>query len=270
MKWIAIAILLIGIVLCAGCVSTQQSTPGTSTPTATLATMKITPNLIGVWSGNAIGHSKAEGFSSYFPVLFNISDQKGPAFSGRKEYLRGDGKAYYENFSGIITQNGEIYESDEGAGFGIGKITGPDSIEINYLEEGPDTKAYLDYLTRQKTTSPVPVTTTIPDVIGIWTGMTYGHSQTEGFRQHDRSRYNISKQEGYAFSGSKEYIRGDGKTYYENFSGIISNSGEISMADNPRGYNFGKLTGNDTMELNYVEDGPEAKTYLSLFARQKS
>ena len=100
--------------------------------------------------------------------------------------------------------------------------------------------------------------------------MTYGHSQTEGFRQHDRSRYNISAQKGYAFSGSKEYIRGDGKIYYENFSGVVSNSGEISLADNPRGYSFGKLTGPDTMELLYVDDGSEAKAYLSLFTRQKS
>ena len=120
-------------------------------------------------------------------------------------------------------------------------------------------------------TSPATVTTTaIPDVTGIWTGMTYGDSQTEGFRQHDKSRYNISKQKGYAFSGSKEYIRGDGTTYYENFSGVVSNSGVISMADNPRGYSFGILTGPDTMELHYVEDGPEAKAYLSLFTRQKS
>lgn len=120
-------------------------------------------------------------------------------------------------------------------------------------------------------TSPATITTpAIPDIIGIWIGMTYGDSQTEGFRQHNRSRYNISEQVGYAFSGSKEYIRGDGTTYYENLSGVVSNSGEISMADNPRGYSFGKLTGPDTMELHYVEDGPEAKAYLSLFTRQKS
>ncbi len=121
------------------------------------------------------------------------------------------------------------------------------------------------------TTSPATVTTgSIPDVTGIWTGMTYGNSQTEGFRQHNRSRYNISTQKGYAFEGSKEYIREDGITYFENFSGIVSNSGEITMADNPRGYSFGKLTGPDTMELYYVEDGPGAKAYLSQFTRKKS
>jgi hypothetical protein len=115
---------------------------------------------------------------------------------------------------------------------------------------------------------PALVTTAIPDVVGVWKGMTYGHSQTEGFRQHDKSRYNISTQNGYAFSGSKEYIRGDGKTYYENFSGVVSNSGEIMMADNPKGYTIGRLTGPDTMELYYLEDGPEAKAYLSIFTRQ--
>ena len=99
--------------------------------------------------------------------------------------------------------------------------------------------------------------------------MTYGHSQTEGFREHNRSRYNISVQKGYAFSGAKEYMRGDGKTYYENFSGIVTNSGEITMADNPKGLNFGKLTGPDTMELHYFEDGVEAKAFLVLLTREK-
>ncbi|MCX6698736.1 MAG: hypothetical protein NTV68_02225 [Methanomicrobiales archaeon] len=150
MKWIAIAILLVGIILCAGCTSTNLSTPGQSTPVATPSTMKSIPDLIGKWSGNSTGHTTVEGFFSH-PTFFNISEQKGQAFSGRKEYLRGDGKMYYENLSGIITMNGEIYESDGVAGFSIGRLTGPDSLEFNYLEDGSDNKAYITRLSRQKT-----------------------------------------------------------------------------------------------------------------------
>ena len=150
MKWIAIAILLAGIILCSGCTTTSLSTPGQSTPVATPATMKSIPDLIGRWSGNSTGHTTVEGFFTH-PTLFNISEQKEQAFSGRKEYLRGDGKMYYENLSGIITMTGEIYESDGGAGFSIGRLTGPDSLEFNYLEDGSDNKAYITRLTRQKT-----------------------------------------------------------------------------------------------------------------------
>lgn len=158
MKWIAFAILLVGIVLCAGCTSTTQSASGTSIPAATPPTTSpavtantVIPDVTGIWSLNATGHTKVEGFVPSLPGLWNISAQQGHGFSGRKEYLRNDGKTYYENFSGIITLTGEVYESDSAAGFGIGRLTSPDSMEIYYLEDGPDTKAYIISLTRHKT-----------------------------------------------------------------------------------------------------------------------
>ncbi|MDD1711717.1 MAG: hypothetical protein LUQ69_00945, partial [Methanoregulaceae archaeon] len=68
-----------------------------------------------------------------------------------KEYIRPEGGTFYENFSGIVTLTGEVYESDDLRGFAFGKITGPDSMELNYLEDGLDTKAYILHLTRHKT-----------------------------------------------------------------------------------------------------------------------
>jgi len=153
MKWIYFGILLISIAICAGCTSTSPTGPVSATPIVTHPVIPPTqaiPDLIGRWSGNSTGHTTVEGFFTH-PTLFNITKQKGQAFSGRKEYLRGDGKMYYENLSGIITLTGEIYESDGGAGFSIGRLTGPDSLEFNYLEDGSDNKAYITQLTRQKT-----------------------------------------------------------------------------------------------------------------------
>lgn len=111
--------------------------------------------------------------------------------------------------------------------------------------------------------------TTIPGVTGIWTGTSVGHSQLEGFREHTSAVYNISAQQGHAFSGTKEYVRADGKKYTENFSGTVSSRGEIFMGDTAGGIADGMMTGPDAMELGYAEDGPDAKAFLLLLTRQK-
>ncbi|MHB8163592.1 MAG: hypothetical protein ACYDDV_04475 [Methanoregula sp.] len=118
-------------------------------------------------------------------------------------------------------------------------------------------------------TPAVTATTTIPGVTGIWTGTTVGHSQLEGFREHTSAVYNISAQQGHAFAGTKEYVRADGNKYTENFSGTVSSRGEIFMGDNMGGIADGMMTGTDSMELGYAEDGPDTKAYLLILSRQK-
>jgi hypothetical protein len=99
--------------------------------------------------------------------------------------------------------------------------------------------------------------------------MTFGHTQKEGFREPAFIQ-NITMQKGWAFAGVKEYIRADGKTYYENFSGVISPGGELFIADSAGGISDGRLTGPDSMELLYAEEGPDAKAYYMPLTRQKS
>jgi hypothetical protein len=114
------------------------------------------------------------------------------------------------------------------------------------------------------------VTTGTPDLVGIWTGTTVGHSKIEGFRDHATPRFNISEQKGQAFSGTKEYTRGDGKVYTEKFSGVISGNNELSFADHGLGITLGRMTGTNAMELRYIEDGPDAKAYIILLTKQKN
>jgi len=118
-------------------------------------------------------------------------------------------------------------------------------------------------------TPAVTTTTTIPGVTGIWTGTSEGHSQLEGFLEHTSAVYNISAQKGHAFTGTKQYMRADGNKYTENFSGTVSSRGEIFMGDNMGGIADGMMTGPDSMELGYAEDGPDAKAYLLILSRQK-
>lgn len=109
-----------------------------------------TPDLIGVWSGPSIGHIRAEGFVDYPLTFHNITEQKGRVFVGQKEYPRMDGVNHTESFSGFISKDREIFESDSVGGIAMGKLTGPDSMELNYVEEGADQKVLMISLTRQK------------------------------------------------------------------------------------------------------------------------
>lgn len=120
---------------------------GDSIPT--VSTNVNIPNMMGVWQGTGDGYTANDGFNHYPTATFNITAQKGQIFIGKKEYPRIDGKTYYENFSGMITTNGEFYEADSMGGFSFGKLITPNSLELNYLEEGNDTKALIAHLTRQ-------------------------------------------------------------------------------------------------------------------------
>jgi hypothetical protein len=149
---IAISILLVILaVIACGC--TTQAPAPVAVPVATPAeiTTAATPVLTGIWTGTGIGHSKAEGFRELTSLVFNISEQKGQAFSGTKEFTRPDGKFYAEKFSGVISRNGDILFADHDRnGISLGKLTGPDAMEIRYLEDGADAKVFIDLLTRKK------------------------------------------------------------------------------------------------------------------------
>jgi len=156
-----LVLALVLVVLASGCTSpapaaTPPSVSPAISPAATPATSSGSvpaasiPDLTGLWEGTADGYTTGDGFIHYPTTIFNISKQKGQIFIGQKEYPRGDGKTYYENLTGIITTAGDFYEADSIGGFSIGKLTGPDFLELMYLEEGADTKTIVMHLTWQK------------------------------------------------------------------------------------------------------------------------
>jgi hypothetical protein len=149
MKFIlAILMIFIVAVLASGCTTQAPATTQvTASPTA--STNVNIPDMTGVWKGTGDGYTTNDGFTHYPAATLNITAQKGQIFIGKKEYPRIDGKTYYENFSGIITTNGEFYEADSIGGFAIGKLITPNSLEMNYLEEGNDTKALVAHFTRR-------------------------------------------------------------------------------------------------------------------------
>ena len=150
-------LVLVLAVLVSGCTSqAPAATPPAVSPAATPATYSAVPtntgipDMTGLWEGTADGYTTRDGFTHFPTTIFNITNQKGQVFIGQKEYPRTDGKTYKENLTGVISVNGDFYQADGVGGFSMGKLTGPDSLELTYLEEGADTKAIVIHLTRQK------------------------------------------------------------------------------------------------------------------------
>jgi len=151
---IALTILVIVLaVLACGCTTsapaaTAPATPAAATPVASGADI---PSLVGTWTGSAVGHVNSHGYRSEGAPVYNITEQKGRVFTGYTEYshFKGDARKV-EEFSGVINVRNEIFMAQDEAGFTIGDLIGPDTIELAYVEEGDEAKAFLITLTRQK------------------------------------------------------------------------------------------------------------------------
>nr|WP_319539041.1 hypothetical protein [uncultured Methanospirillum sp.] len=139
---IAGAILIILLVIVGSLVLTASAETKATTTVST-------PDLVGIWNGTAIGHTKVDGFVEFDSVTYNITEQKGQAFTGAKEYLKKDGKSYNESFSGIVDDDGTIYLVDYVAGVIIGKMNNDNELKLKYFEDGPDMKALLITLSRE-------------------------------------------------------------------------------------------------------------------------
>ncbi len=147
---LAIILLVAALLLASGCTSTTPSAaPATSSPAPQPgAANTAIPGMTGVWQGPADGYSQ-HVYGHYPNIVFNITTQQGQVFVGKKEYQKADGMTYYENLTGIVTPSGDIYAADNQGGIQFGKLTGPNAMVLNYLEEGPDTKALVLQLTRK-------------------------------------------------------------------------------------------------------------------------
>jgi len=143
---IPLLLVIVAIIAC-GCTATAPATPAVS-PTATVA--PAIADLSGIWTGSVVGHTKVDGFREHNLPQFNITEQKGRAFTGTKTYLLADGTMHTENLSGVISANGRISIVDHESGITMGEMTGPDQMELMNLEDGANAKAYLITLTRQK------------------------------------------------------------------------------------------------------------------------
>lgn len=155
MKIVYTILVIILAVLASGCTASSSASPAEPVPAsgaaATPAADAEIPNLVGTWTGSAVGHVNTFGFRNEGAPVYTFTEQKGRAFAGYTEYSHykgGDRKI--EEFSGVINMRNEIVMAQKEAGFTLGDLLGPDTIELAYAEDGDEAKAFLITLTRQK------------------------------------------------------------------------------------------------------------------------
>jgi hypothetical protein len=117
--------------------------------------------------------------------------------------------------------------------------------------------------TAAETTATIP--DSIPNLTGIWKGTSFGHGKLEGFGEKPMT-FNITEQNGQAFTGVKEYDL-VGESLNEGFSGIITEDGTIFMGDYEDGSQTGKLIGANEMIIYYIESGEDAKAKIIKLTR---
>ena len=147
MKKILVILILAFAVLATGCTTTTTG-PVSVQAAATAAELTESPDLCGTWSGTSVGHVNAKGWVDAGSPSFNITDQKGLAFTGTKTYSTLDGTKKTEDISGVITRKGEIYIAELESGIIVGDLVGPSTMELVYIEDGTNAKAFLYTLTK--------------------------------------------------------------------------------------------------------------------------
>lgn len=94
------------------------------------------------------------------------------------------------------------------------------------------------------------------DLIGVWVGTDVRYADPYDFRENVSIRYNITGQTGPTFGGVKEFTKqSDGKTYTKNFTGVRTSSGMLYFSDEDMGYNIGRMTEHETLEIIHLVDG---------------
>jgi len=114
--------------------------------------------------------------------------------------------------------------------------------------------------------SPARTETTIPDLMGTWTGENKTYSDKKGYLTWTKT-IEITEQKGRLFKGHFSYSAG---TKY--FSGVIypDNTSFTWVGVDSKGYNHGRIHGADHISACYVESGEDATVGCVELAKQKS
>ncbi len=96
----------------------------------------------------------------------------------------------------------------------------------------------------------------VPDITGTWTGSSQVHSVNHDYTQGTSTSLEIKEQKGNLFEGVKTYFNPlKDQTFSESFSGSITPSGNILIAEHEDGYMQGQLQEDGSLILQYAECG---------------
>lgn len=150
MKWIVFSILLIGVIMCAGCTSFN---PATSAPATTPATPVVAgmPNLVGNWTGTYTGYVEETGYQVFYGVVtIKVIEQNNRLFKGQTTFLV-NGTVITTDFAGVLSRDGKSFETVEYPdGFSDGVIISEDEIELIFRDNTNPSRIAIDTFKRSK------------------------------------------------------------------------------------------------------------------------
>ncbi len=107
----------------------------------------------------------------------------------------------------------------------------------------------------------------IPHLVGNWTGSYEGYEEGTGYMNYTGALMTVSEQKGRLFTGNFS----DLEQWKEGFAGIIAlDNKTLYVAEyDHMGYAIGTIISNDTIELDYLENGETAGAFIDRFQRVK-
>lgn len=114
-------------------------------------------------------------------------------------------------------------------------------------------------------------TETIPDLVGNWSGSSFGHMKQGGYEGSLGYNYTLSieEQKGRAFNGTL-YILGPDYTGNIGFSAAFGHDMKtFYMTQYDQGFNFGEIVSQDEIEIIYMAAGKNGMALIESFNREK-
>ncbi len=109
------------------------------------------PDLVGIWAGSGPGYNEKAGYvegGAYGTVTLNITEQKGPVFTGELTYQL-NGTDVVEGFAGAIgSDNKSLYIAEFISGYDLGTVISEDEIELVYLQDGEPGEVFMQTFSR--------------------------------------------------------------------------------------------------------------------------
>jgi len=127
------------------------------------------PDLLGNWTGSAIGYVADDGSYNLSEnnISFTIIEQNERLFAGNLTYTL-DGKDIVEAFAGAIgLDNKTLYIAEFNEGYDQGTIISNDEIELIYLADGKMGRAFIDTLHRVSNVTKNVTTNTTDTTTGM-------------------------------------------------------------------------------------------------------
>jgi hypothetical protein len=119
-------------------------------PTPVQTDAATIPDLTGNWTASMTGYEGSTGFTDYSTVTMamTISEQHGRIFSGYTVFTE-NGTETRTAIAGVIGRDGRtLSTAEQGGGYCLGEVVGPDEIELVYLQDGEQYGVAIDSLRR--------------------------------------------------------------------------------------------------------------------------